>query len=133
MGLRGTEIVFLWNNWRSLRKIYHNNVVIEELGYERKSKKAWITMMHEKLASLLDKYTVNTVSLRYLGEMGVHVGLVRKVHLAILSRTLMQHEIDLLQGRISSITVKHYTKHLRSIAEKYIEAYKPYLTLLEEL
>jgi len=137
-GLRGTEIVFLWNNWRRLRKIYHNGIVIIELGYNRKSKKAWITMLPEKLANIIMKNSSSTTitynaidNLR--DKAGVHVGLMRKVHLAILSKTMMEHEIKLLQGRVSEITVRHYTRHLRVIADKYREAYKEYFTLLEEL
>ncbi len=136
-GLRGTEIVFLWNNWRRLRKIYHNSIVIVELGYNRKSKKAWITMLPQKLADLIDKYAIEPVSYTSIQNLrdkaGVHVGLMRKVHLGILSKTMMEHEIKLLQGRISEITVRHYTRHLRAIADKYKEAYSEYFTLLEGL
>ncbi|WFO75630.1 hypothetical protein J4526_01750 [Desulfurococcaceae archaeon MEX13E-LK6-19] len=133
-GLRGTELVWLWTRWSSLRKIHHNSTVIVELGYERRSKKAWITMMPMELAAILDTYmykvTVNTIQ-DARDRLGIRWSLFRKAHLAILSTKLMEHEIDLLQGRMGKITVKHYTKHLREIADKYIEAYKPYLPLLK--
>ena len=136
-GLRGTEIVFLWNNWRHLNKLYLDKVVVVEIGYIRKSKKAWITIMPLRLANLITKYSNTKITYTAIDNLrdkaGVHVGLMRKVHLAILSETMREHEIKLLQGRVSEITVKHYTRHLREIARKYYEAYKNYFILLEEL
>ncbi len=134
-GLRSTEIIYMVKNWEKLRKIsLDNNVVIIELGYERKSKKAWITMMPKKLARRIDMMERNKVGINAFRDMlykrGFNVSIMRKSHLAILSAKMMQHEIDLLQGRVSSITVRHYTKHLREIAAKYIECFKQYLHLL---
>jgi len=132
-GLRSTEIVYLINNIKLLRTIEHNEVMIVELGYERKSKKAWITMMPKQLYTMIlesgIQITTNTIS-NLRDRKGIHVSIFRKSHLAVLSNTMSQHEIDLLQGRVSSIIVKHYTKHLREIAAKYLAAFKPYLHLL---
>jgi len=132
-GLRSTEIVYLINNIKLLRAIEHDGVMIVELGYERKSKKAWITMLPKQLYDLIlesgIQITTNTIS-NMRDRKGIHASIFRKSHLAILSSYLAHHEIDLLQGRVSSIIVKHYTKHLREIAEKYLEAFKPYLHLL---
>ena len=86
--------------------------------------------LYEMMLSSGLKATYNTI-LDMLYRKRIHVSIMRKAHLAILSNTMQQHEIDLLQGRVSSITVKHYTKHLREIAVKYLEAYKKYLYLLE--
>ena len=135
-GLRTTEIVFMIRKWEQLRKVLLNDVVIIELGYNRKSKKAWITMMPRQLYELintLDRSKVGTYAFRdMLYKRGFRPSIMRKAHLAILSEKLMQHEIDLLQGRISSITVKHYTKHLREIAQKYIECFRKHLYLLNK-
>ncbi len=64
-------------------------------------------------------------------RLGIKWGILRKAHVAILSTRLIELEIKLLQGKVSEIMVKHYTKHLREIADKYIEAYKPYLFLID--
>jgi len=136
-GLRGPEVVYMINNWPRLRKIVHNDAVIIELGYVRKSKKAWVTIMPLKLALIIDELVkqglrAGHTSIQNLRDKAdVNISIFRKAHLAILSSKLMELEIKLLHGRVSEVTVKHYTKHLREIAEKYIEAYRPYLWILD--
>ena len=131
-GLRSTEIAYLINNYDSLKKIVHNGIIIVELGYERKSKKAWITMLpkqieeYVRIAGHVDRNTINNMK----DKRGFNISIMRKSHLAILSDVMMTHEIDLLQGRVSKITVKHYTKHLREIAEKYRKAFESYISML---
>ncbi len=66
-----------------------------------------------------------------LREKCVYLSLMRKVHRNILSRTMDDAEIDLLQGRLSKIIVKHYTKHIYDIAHKYEEAYQPYYKIIK--
>ncbi len=133
-GMRSTEIIYMVNNWEQLRKIPHVDAVIVEVGYERKSKKAWVTIIPKKLADLVPR--IGKVGERAFDTMrdeyGFNVSIMRKAHLAILSERLKEHEINLLQGRIGKIIVKHYTKHLREIAEKYMECFAPYLHLLPD-
>ncbi len=133
-GLRSPEVVYMFQHYSSLRKIIHSDTVILELGYERASKKAWITMFPYKLEHRVTEYegqvTENTIK-NIRNKKKITLGLFRDAHLAILSDTMQRHEINLLQGRVSAIDVKHYTKHLRRIAEKYHEAYKKYNYLLD--
>jgi len=132
-GLRSTEAAYMFNNYDSLRKLYHYKTVIIELNYIRKSKKAWITIIPDKLEPLIQKYMgeiTNNTFKDIRNKKKIQIGIFRDVHLAILSETMKRHEINLLQGRVSEIDVKHYTKHIRRIAEKYYEAYRKYYYLL---
>ena len=137
-GLRWPEVRFLINNYVILRKLTHREAVIVELNYLRKTKNAYVTILpirlHRMLAENTRKLGVN--SDKELREVhGVKFSILRKAHLAILSQTMNELEIDLLQGRISpklpeifsEITREHYVKHLRRIAEKYLQAYQPYI------
>ncbi len=132
-GLRSTEVIYLFNNYDRLRKLYHCRTIIVELNYIRKSKKAWITMIPDGLEPLIQKYMgeiTNNTFINIRNKKKIQIGIFRDAHLAILSETMRRHEINLLQGRVSEIDVKHYTKHIRRIAEKYNEAYKKYYYLI---
>ena len=134
-GLRGPEIRYLIMNADRLRSINLDyGVSIVELNYNRVKKKAYLTMLPTKLYEHVKGigYIGEMVSKR-LQEKGVSVKLMRKVHRAILSRTMDEAEIDLLQGRLTSVLVRYYTKHLLDIAEKYHKAYQPYYKLLKHL
>ena len=137
-GLRWPEIRYLINNYRDLKKLQHMEAVIVEINYLRRSKNAYVTIVPEKLH---EKLMENTKQLGYNADRelrdtyGIKFSILRKAHLAICSQTMNELEIDLLQGRIkpkllgllSEITRKHYVKHLRKIAEKYLQAYQPYI------
>ena len=134
-GLRTPEIVHMINNWARLRRIEHQGAAIVELGYERRTKKAWVTIMPLQLARMIDEARPrvgDTAPQTLRDEYGVSWSILRKAHLAILASKLNPLEIELLQGRVGRITVKHYVRHLREIAEKYMEAYKPHLHLLAQ-
>ena len=62
-GLRSTEIVFMVKNWGELGRVIHRGAVIVELGYERKSKKAWVTVMPMRLSSLIEELDKGSVGI----------------------------------------------------------------------
>lgn len=137
-GLRGDEVIYLIKNYNRLRKIYLDKVIVVGLNFIRKSKKAYITILPREFENYILKY-MNEIGYRSVDNIrdkkGIGIGLYRKVHNAILSETMKEHEIKLLQGKVSDIQVKHYTKHIRRIAEKYVEAYNDYwglISLLED-
>jgi len=137
-GLRWPEIRYLINNYKDLKKLHHKEAIIVEINYLRKSKNAYVTIVPEKLH---EKLLENTKQLGYNADKelrdtyGIKFSILRKAHLAICSTTMNELEIDLLQGRmspklpeiLSEITREHYVKHLRKIAEKYLQAYQPYI------
>jgi len=88
--------------------------------------------LYEMLVKVNLRITRNTIQ-NPKDKKGIHVSISRKAHLAILSSVMQQHEIDLLQGRVSNVTVRHYVKHLREIADKYAKAYEPYMNILDSL
>ncbi len=129
-GLRASEIRFLFKNWERLRKKEIEKCMVVELNYLRRTKNAYLTIMPTALAEQIYPIDFGKNIARKLTYKGIKVMLFRKAHTAILSRTMMPHEIDLLQGRLNSILVRHYVKHLREIAKKYWEAYGDYIILL---
>jgi len=128
-GLRGKELILLFRSWNSLRKKDFEEVEVIETGFIRRTKKSYLTMMPKQLAEQIEEWRCGDRIVENLCKKGVKISLFRKVHVAVLSKTMMPHEIDLLQGRLNSILVKHYVKHLREIAEKYWRAYKEFLFL----
>ncbi len=132
--LRSTEIRYLARNYRRLRKIRHASVVIVETGYDRGTKKSWITMFPEELEPYVEDVAGTVLGERladHLRDCGVSIQLLRKAHVAILlNGGLDSAEVDLLQGRLSRIIVAHYIRHVRKIAEKYRKAFEPYLSLI---
>ncbi|MCS7386884.1 MAG: integrase [archaeon GB-1867-005] len=129
-GLRSPELRFMFEKWRDLRKIEYDNVSVVELGYDRGKKKAWITMMPSELAVQIKPVKLGWKLAEHLREKGVKLSILRKSHVAMLSTHLNPAEIDLLQGRLNKVLVKHYIKHLRSIAKRYREAIKPKMRIL---
>ncbi len=135
-GLRGTELLYLARNYPGFRKVYHGTIVIVELNFVRSSKKAYVTMFPMDLERYILEYmdTVGDNIIQNIRDKrGLGISIYRKVHNAILSETMREHEIKLLQGKLSDIDVKHYTKHIRRIAEKYHKAYKKYYYLISFL
>lgn len=148
-GLRSTEIIYMVKNWPILRKLDLGEVVAVELNYMRKSKKAFITLMPKALAKIIPELSEvigDTAFKNMRDDYGFNVSVMRKAHMAICSRTMQIHEIDLLQGRLSErhvvaflkldlnirITIQHYIKHIRSIAEKYVKAYAEFMHIAEK-
>ena len=137
-GLRASEIAFMFRNWNAFRKLDLGETVLITLDYDRKKKKAYITLVPKKLYEILNKhlplhlsdfYWLDDVRERY----GVRVSIFRKAFNAITSGYLDEAERDLLQGRLSKTQVRHYIKHILTISRKYFEAYKPYLKILDKL
>ncbi len=129
-GLRGPEIRHLIMNKNRLETRFYKSVAIVQLNYIRPKKKAYVTMLPRQLHKILPESYVGTLIDKRLRERGVYLSLLRKVHRNILSRTMDDAEIDLLQGRLEKIIVIHYTRHIYDIAQKYEKAYKPYYNII---
>jgi hypothetical protein len=136
-GLRGTEIVYMVNNWRKLPKEHVDGLVVVELAYDRGPKKAYITLMPAKLAEYIDRFVESG------GKMGawivsntnhyyrVQVKMYRKVWIALTMRAGMDESWrDALQGRIPSIQVRHYVENIQDAVEYYKRAFEEYMKLL---
>ncbi|MCD6488656.1 MAG: hypothetical protein J7K21_05470 [Desulfurococcales archaeon] len=136
-GLRPSEVKYMLENWNKLRKIKLNGVYLVVLNYDRGKKKAYITLLPEKLYSIIDNNKPYVLSEYWNDHVrhkyGINLYIFRKSFIAITSDLLDDAERDLLEGRLRSIQVKHYVKHIRLIAQKYLEAFKPYLYLLDSL
>ena len=136
-GLRPSEVIYMLNNWDKLRKIKLDGTYLIVLNYDRKTKKAYLTLLPEKLYAIIEtnkpyilsSYFKDHVNHKY----GIKLYTFRKAWIAITSKYLDEAERDLLQGRLRSIQIKHYVKHIKLIAQRYLEAFKPYLYILELL
>ena len=136
-GLRGTEIVYMINNWRKLPKEHVDGLVVVELAYDRGPKKAYITLMPAKLAELIDRFVesgekmgawiISNTNHRYK----IQVKMYRKVWIALTMRAGMDESWrDALQGRIPSIQVRHYVENIQDAVEYYRRAFEKYMQLL---
>ena len=136
-GLRGTEIIYMVNNWRRLPKEQAGDVVVVELAYDRGPKKAYITIMPAKLAEMIDRFVeaggrmgqliVNNTYRYYK----VQVKKYRKIWVTLTMRAGMDEAWrDALQGRIPSIQVKHYVENIQDAIEHYKRAFEAYMKLL---
>ena len=118
----------MFERWDELKKIeIHDNVMLVELNYDRGKKKAYITLMPTALANQIKSMKLSPNwkdAVRYKYE--VRLGLFRKAWIAITTKHLDAAERDLLQGRLRSVQVKHYIKHIRDIAKRYAEAFVKY-------
>lgn len=125
-GLRGPELRYMFTNWCQLAKRNLDGAVAVLLNYVRKTKNAWITLMPGWHAEDCTEMRLGVWFVNKLQEGGVNISLARKAHVAMLSGKLTSAEIDVLQGRCSSMIVQHYIVHLPQIARRYLEAIKPY-------
>ena len=129
-GLRTSEIRYLIMNKSRLRTRFYRSVAIVELNYYRPHKNAVVTMLPKELYQLIPESYVGVLIGKRLRERGVYPSLMRKIHRNILSRSMDDAEIDLLQGRLGRIIVVHYTKHIYDIALKYEKAYQSYYKII---
>jgi len=136
-GLRGSEIAFMFKNWKTRKKLFLDDVVLITLDYDRKKKKAYITLIPRKLYNILNEvlpkelsiWWVDTVRERY----GINTSIMRKSWVAITVRYLDEGERNLLQGRLKTIEVKDYIKHILDISKRYKEAFTQYEYLIDYL
>jgi len=84
----------------------------------------------KKLAKRIKPLKLGKKLAEHLREKGAKLSVFRKAHVAILAPHLNPAEIDLLQGRTSTILVKHYVRYVREIARRYGEAYRKYISML---
>ena len=134
-GLRATEIKYMLDNWFKLKKIPLDGAYLIVLNYDRNKKKAYITLMPAKLVEIISKnYPIILTEYwrdHVRHKFGVNIGLFRKSWIAIVSGYLDEDEKKLLEGRLESVHVRHYVKHITLIAQKYMEAFKQYMYLLD--
>ena len=125
-GLRGPELRYMFANWHQLAKRNLSGATAILLNYVRRTKNAWITLMPGWHAEDCTEMRLGVWFVNKLQRGGVHISLARKAHVAMLSSHLNAGEIDLLQGRCNSMIVQHYIVHLPQIAQRYIQAIRPY-------
>jgi hypothetical protein len=132
-GLRSTEIKHMLDRWFELRKIeVVEGAILVELNYDRNKKKAYICLLPKELVPHINTWVKeNRLTANWKDHLrhryGVRVGLFRKAFQAITARYLDKAERELLLGHLKSIQVRHYIRHIKSIAQRYRQAYEPYI------
>jgi hypothetical protein len=135
-GLRSTEIKHMLDRWFELKKIeVAEGVILVELNYDRVKKKAYVCLLPKELVPHISSWVrENRLTVNWKDHLrhryGVRVGLFRKAFQAITARFLDKAERELLLGHLKSIQVRHYIKHIKSIAQRYRQAYEPYISLI---
>ena len=138
-GLRSTEIKYMLDRWYDLRKVeVIEGVVLVELNYDRVKKKCYITLLPKELVPRISEWVRESrLSANWKDHLrhryGVRLGLFRKTYHAITARHLDKAERELLHGHLKSIQVRHYIRHIKSIAQRYRQAFEPYLYLINSL
>jgi len=139
-GLRSTEIKYILDRWPNLRKVeVAEGVVLVEVNYDRRVKKCYITLIPKELVPHVNAWLGegNKLSQNWKDHLrhryGVMLGIFRKAFHAITSKHLDKAERELLHGHLKSIQVRHYIRHIKSIAARYREAFSPYLYLINSL
>ncbi len=121
-GLRTSEVFYLIKNFDKLRKSNNEKGLIIELAYFRKTKKVFVTFLHKDAISLINKSYKNKRSYwKNLKKYGIKPYDFRRIFESIYTN-LRSHEIDLIQGRLSTELTIHYTRDISSIAEKILDA-----------
>ena len=138
-GLRSTEIRYMLDRWYDLRKIeVVDGVVLVELNYDRVKKKCYITLLPKELVPRISEWVRESrLSANWKDHLrhryNVRLGIFRKAYHAITARHLDKAERELLHGHLKSIQVRHYIRHIKSIAARYREAFEPYIYLISSL
>jgi len=123
-GLRTGELFYLIKNFESLPKKKIGEGYVIELGYVRKTKKVFVTMLHENALKFLPKAYRNEKSYwKNLKKYGIKAYDFRRVFESVYPE-LRSHEIDLLQGRTTTELTVHYTRDIEAIASKILPVQK---------
>lgn len=129
-GLRTGEVFYLVKNFDNLNKEKLKDGYLIELKYIRKTKKAFLTILHEKATSLIEFcYHDKKSYWNGLRKYGLKSYDFRRVFESIYSN-LRSHEIDLLQGRTTTELTLHYTRDVTNIADKILPIQKKLLEFL---
>lgn len=119
-GLRTGELFFLIKNFENLNKRKVENGYVIELGYFRKTKKAFITLLHEDaLKFVKEAYRSEKSYWKNIKEYGIRPYDFRRVFESLYDN-LRSHEIDLLQGRLGTELTVHYTRDMESLAQRVL-------------
>jgi len=117
-GLRTSEVFYLVKNFDNLKKTKLEKGFVIELSYLRKTKKAFITFLHKDAIKFLQESYIDERSYwNNIRKYGIKPYDFRRIFESIYSN-LRSHEVDLLQGRLTTELTVHYTRDLSSIAEK---------------
>ena len=119
-GLRTGEVFYLIKNFDKLNKTEMLDGLIIELRYIRKTKKAFLTILHEDALPLLKLcYKDKKSYWKGLKKHGIKSYDFRRIFESLYSN-LRSHEIDLLQGRTTTELTLHYTRDIENIASKIL-------------
>ncbi len=126
-GLRTSEIFYLVKNFDSLKKTELEKGFIIELSYLRRTKKAFVTFLHKDSMGLL-KIAYNNKRSYWdnIRKYGIKPYDFRRMFESLYS-SLRSHEVDLLQGRLTTELTIHYTRDMSSLADKILETQKSIL------
>jgi len=128
-GLRTSEVFYLIKNFDVLKKTKLDDGLIIELSYLRKTKKAFVTFLHKNAIKLINiAYNDKRTYWKNIRKYGIKPYDFRRVFESIYS-SLRSHEVDLLQGRLTTELTVHYTRDMSSITEKIFDVQQK---LLEE-
>ncbi|MEM5801986.1 MAG: integrase [Candidatus Aenigmatarchaeota archaeon] len=117
-GLRTSEVFYLVKNFDRLKKSENEKGFIVELAYLRKTKKVFVTFLHRDATNLIKKAFRSKRSYwKNLKKYGLKPYDFRRIFESVYSN-LRSHEVDLLQGRLSTELTIHYTRDISSIAER---------------
>ncbi len=119
-GLRTSEVFYLVKNFDTLKKTETGRGYIIELSYLRRTKKAFVTFLHKDAIGLLkDAYMDKRSYWNNIKKYGVKPYDFRRMFESLYGN-LRSHEVDLLQGRLTTELTIHYTRDMSSIAGKVL-------------
>lgn len=120
-GLRTSEVFYLIKNFDNLKKTEMGNGLIIEMSYLRKTKKSFVTFLHKDALGLIkESYNDKRTYWKNAKKYGIKPYDFRRIFESIYSN-LRSHEVDLLQGRLTTELTIHYTRDISSIAEKVFD------------
>ena len=120
-GLRTGEVFYLIKNFEKLKKMEVDNGVIIELNFVRKTKKVFFTVLHKDALKFVKiAYKCEKSYWKNISQIGIQPYVFRRLFETLYSN-LRSHEIDLLQGRMKSELILHYTRDINSIALRILK------------
>lgn len=130
-GLRTGELFFLIKNFERLKKIEIGLAFLIELNFIRRTKKVFITILHKDAIKFIQiAYKSKKSYWKNIAKIGIKPYVFRRLFESIYSE-LRSHEIDLLQGRLSSELVVHYTRDIESLVSKISKMQEKILKKME--
>ena len=121
-GLRTSEVFYLVKNFDTLKKTETDKGFIIEMSYIRRTKKSFITFLHKDAVKFLkDTYIDKRSYWNNIRKYGIKPYDFRRAFESIYGN-LRSHEVDLLQGRLTTELTIHYTRDISSLAKKVLDA-----------